>query len=176
VLLVSDSADLLAAVEREVDRQCAALPRAAIARQALAHSRLIRVASTAEAFEVSNLYAPEHLIVQVCEPRAWLDDIESAGSVFLGYWTPESLGDYCSGSNHVLPTHGWARSCSGVSVASFQKQVTVQTCVPDALRRVGPCAATLAAAEGLEAHRRAIMTRLSALEGKAFRTTGEAAA
>lgn len=176
VLLVSDSADLLAAVEREVDRQCAALPRAAIARQALAHSRLIRVASIAEAFEVSNLYAPEHLIVQVSEPRAWLEDIESAGSVFLGYWTPESLGDYCSGSNHVLPTHGWARSCSGVSVASFQKQVTVQTCVPDALRRVGPCAATLAAAEGLEAHRRAIMTRLSALEGKVFRAAGEAAA
>jgi len=164
VLLVSDSAALLDAVRREVDRQCAVLPRAAIARQALAHSRMIRVASIVEAFEVSNRYAPEHLIVQVREPRAWLDKIESAGSVFLGHWTPESLGDYCSGGNHVLPTYGWARSCSGVSVASFQKQVTVQTCAPDALRAVGPCAATLAAAEGLEAHRRAVTLRLAALE------------
>jgi histidinol dehydrogenase len=176
VLLVSDSAGLLDAVEHEVERQCAALPRAAIAQQALVHCRLIRVGAIAQAFEVSNLYAPEHLIVQVSEPRTWLDDIASAGSVFLGHWTPESLGDYCSGSNHVLPTHGWARSCSGVSVASFQKQVTVQTCVPDALRRVGPCAATLAAAEGLEAHRRAIMTRLSALDGNGFRAAGEAVA
>jgi histidinol dehydrogenase len=164
VLLVSDSAVLLDAVQREVERQCAVLPRAEIARRALAHSRLIRVATIVDAFEVSNRYAPEHLIVQVREPRAWLDNIESAGSVFLGHWTPESLGDYCSGSNHVLPTHGWARSCSGVSVASFQKQVTVQTCAPDALRAVGPCAATLAAAEGLEAHRRAITARLSMLE------------
>ena len=164
VLVISDSGALLEAVEREVDHQCAVLPRTAIARQALAHSRLIRVASIGEAFEVSNRYAPEHLIVQVREPRAWLDAVESAGSVFLGHWTPESLGDYCSGSNHVLPTHGWARSCSGVSVASFQKQVTVQTCVSGALRAVGPCAATLAAAEGLEAHRRAVTLRLAALE------------
>jgi histidinol dehydrogenase len=176
VLLVSDSAALLDAVQREVDRQCAFLPRVAIARQALAHSRLIRVASITEAFEVSNRYAPEHLIVQVREPRAWLDDIESAGSVFLGHWTPESLGDYCSGSNHVLPTHGWARSCSGVSVASFQKQVTVQTCAPDALREVGPCAATLAAAEGLEAHRRAVTTRLAVLEGSALSVAGRSVA
>ncbi|HXE65652.1 MAG TPA: histidinol dehydrogenase [Rhodanobacteraceae bacterium] len=168
VLLVSDSMVLLDAVQREVERQCAVLPRAAVARQALAHSRLIRVASIADAFEVSNRHAPEHLIVQVREPRAWLEDIESAGSVFLGHWTPESLGDYCSGSNHVLPTHGWARSCSGVSVASFQKQVTVQTCAPDALRAVGPCAATLAAAEGLDGHRRAITTRLSVLEESAL--------
>lgn len=168
VLLVSDSEALLDAVALEIASQCANLPRAGIARQALAHSRLIRVGTTAQAVEVSNRYAPEHLILEVREPRVWLDDIQSAGSVFLGHWTPESLGDYCSGSNHVLPTHGWARSCSGVSVASFQKQVTVQACSPDALRGVGPCAATLAAAEGLEAHRRAVTTRISALGGKAF--------
>ncbi|TAM93868.1 MAG: histidinol dehydrogenase, partial [Rhodanobacteraceae bacterium] len=168
VLLVSESASLLGAVEREVERQCAVLPRAAIAQQSLVYGRLIRVESTAQAVEVSNRYAPEHLIMQVRDPRAWLGGIQSAGSVFLGHWAPESLGDYCSGSNHVLPTCGWARSCSGVSVASFQKQVTVQTCSPGALRRVGPCAATLAAAEGLDAHRRAIATRLSALEGNAF--------
>ena len=176
VLLVSESASLLGAVECEVERQCATLPRAAIVRQSLVHGRLIRVESTAQAIEVSNRYAPEHLIMQVRDPRAWLDGIQSAGSVFLGPWAPESLGDYCSGSNHVLPTCGWARSCSGVSVASFQKQVTVQTCSPDALRRVGPCAATLAAAEGLDAHRRAIATRLSALEGKAFGARARSAA
>lgn len=164
VLLVSDSARLLDEAVREVSAQCTTLPRAGIARQALAHSRLIRVATIADAFAVSNRYAPEHLIVQVRNPRRWLDAIDNAGSVFLGPWTPESLGDYCSGSNHVLPTYGWARSCSGVSVASFQKQVTVQTCSIGALRAVGPCAATLAAAEGLDAHRRAVTLRLSELD------------
>ena len=162
VLLVSDSAVLLDAVEREVARQCVALPRAAVAGAALQHSRLIKVRSIEEAFVLGNRYAPEHLIVQVRDPRAWLDAIESAGSVFLGPWTPESLGDYCSGSNHVLPTYGWARSCSGVSVGSFQKQVTVQTCSLEALRGVGPCAITLARAERLEAHARAVTMRLSA--------------
>ncbi|HKZ10183.1 MAG TPA: histidinol dehydrogenase [Rhodanobacteraceae bacterium] len=165
VLLVSDSAALLDAVERAVACQCAALPRAAIAADALQHSRLIKVRSIEEAFVLSNRYAPEHLIVQVRGPRAWLAAIESAGSVFLGPWTPESLGDYCSGSNHVLPTYGWARSCSGVSVASFQKQVTMQTCSAEALRAVGPCAETLAAAEGLDAHRRAVSLRLATLAG-----------
>ncbi len=174
VLLVSDSDTLLDAVQNEVLRQCAGLPRAEIAWRALANSRAIRVESIAQAFEVSNRYAPEHLIVQVREPRAWLDDIESAGSVFLGAWTPESLGDYCSGSNHVLPTYGWARSCSGVSVASFRKQVTVQTCTPDALRAVGPCAMSLAAAEGLDAHRRAVSLRLDALEQQGTRARSAA--
>ena len=167
VLLVSDSALLLEAVQHEVERQCATLPRAAVARRALAGSRLVRVASLDEAFDVSNRYAPEHLIVQVREPRRWLAAIENAGSVFLGAWTPESLGDYCSGSNHVLPTYGWARRCSGVSVADFQKQVTVQACSPDGLRAVGSCAMTLAAAEGLDAHRRAVGLRLAALERNA---------
>ena len=167
VMLVSDSAGLLAAVEREVERQCRSLPRAAVARQALAHSRLILVASIGEAIDLGNRYAPEHLIVQVREPRTWLDAIANAGSVFLGHWTPESLGDYCSGSNHVLPTYGWARSYSGVSVASFQKQITVQACDPRGLRGIGPCAATLAAAEGLEAHRRAVTLRLAALDAQA---------
>jgi len=161
VLRVSDSDATLDAAAREVERQCATLPRAAIARQALAHSRLVRVALIADAFEVGNRYAPEHLIVQVREPRRWLDAIRNAGSVFLGPWTPESLGDYCSGSNHVLPTYGWARSVGGLSVASFQKQVTLQECTAEGLRTIGPCAATLAAAERLDAHRRAIEVRLA---------------
>jgi len=165
VILLSDSTELLDRVEREVRRQCAELPRAQIAAQALSRSRLIAVGSLAEAVAVSNRYAPEHLILQVAEPRALLAAVESAGSVFLGAWTPESVGDYCSGSNHVLPTYGYAKSYSGVSVASFQKQITVQQLSADGLRAIGPCTATLAAAEQLEAHRRAVTLRLAALAG-----------
>jgi len=164
VILLSDSAEQLDRVAVEVERQCAELPRADIAVQALSQSRLILVDSLTQAVAVSNLYAPEHLILQVAEPRALLADIDSAGSIFLGAWTPESVGDYCSGSNHVLPTYGYARSYSGVSVASFQKQITVQEVTADGLRTIGPCTATLAAAEQLEAHRRAVTLRLAALE------------
>lgn len=166
VILLSTSVDLLAQVADEIERQCDALPRSAIARKALAQSRLIAVDSLAQAVEVSNRYAPEHLILQVAEPRALLGAIDSAGSIFLGQWTPESVGDYCSGSNHVLPTYGYARSYSGVSVASFQKQISVQEVTPDGLRLIGPCTATLAEAEQLEAHRRAVTLRLAALEAR----------
>jgi histidinol dehydrogenase len=167
VILLSPSSSLLDAVETEVASQCAALPRAEIAEKALAQSRLIAVSSLAQAVQVSNRYAPEHLILQVSEPRVLLDAVQSAGSVFLGAWTPESVGDYCSGSNHVLPTYGYARSYSGVSVASYQKQITVQELSPEGLRTIGPCTATLAAAEQLEAHRRAVTLRLAALEDAA---------
>jgi histidinol dehydrogenase len=163
VVLVTDSVALLEKVAAEVDRQCAQLPRGAIAEQALAQSRLIAVASLAQAVEVSNRYAPEHLILQVSGARELVASIESAGSIFVGAWTPESVGDYCSGSNHVLPTYGYARSYSGVSVASYQKQITVQELDPNGLRAIGPCTATLAAAEQLEAHRRAVTLRLAAL-------------
>ena len=164
VLLLSPSGALLDQVALEVTRQCVELPRGAIAAQALSQSRLIAVDSLEQAVEVSNRYAPEHLILQVAEPRAVLQRIESAGSIFLGQWTPESVGDYCSGSNHVLPTYGYARSYSGVSVASYQKQISVQEVSADGLRAIGPCTATLAAAEQLEAHRRAVTLRLAALE------------
>lgn len=164
VILLSPSTALLDQVALEVTRQCAELPRRGIAAQALAQSRLIAVESLAQAIEVSNRYAPEHLILQVAAPRDLLDGIESAGSIFLGQWTPESVGDYCSGSNHVLPTYGYARSYSGVSVASYQKQITVQEVSAEGLRHIGPCTATLAAAEQLEAHRRAVTLRLMALE------------
>jgi histidinol dehydrogenase len=170
VILLSPSSEKLDEVAGEVAQQCAALPRHDIAAQALAQSRLIKVESLAQALEVSNVYAPEHLILQVNNPRSWLESIESAGSVFLGAWTPESVGDYCSGSNHVLPTYGYARSYSGVSVASFQKQITVQEVSPEGLRNIGPCAATLAAAEQLEAHRRAVIMRLAVLDS----TSGDA--
>jgi len=166
VILLSPSTELITKVAAEVERQRALLPRSQIAEKSLAQSRLIAVDSLAQAVEVSNRYAPEHLIVQVRDPHALLDGITSAGAIFLGEWAPESLGDYCSGSNHVLPTYGHARSYSGVSVSSFQKQITVQDVSAAGLRAIGPCAATLAAAEQLEAHRRAVTLRLEALDAR----------
>jgi histidinol dehydrogenase len=130
----------------------------------LAHARMIRAGSIDDAFAISNEYAPEHLIVNVASPRRWLDKIVNAGSVFLGAWSPESVGDYCSGTNHVLPTYGHARAWSGVSVASFLKQITVQELSEIGLRDIGPCAATLARAEHLTAHERAVTIRLEKME------------
>jgi histidinol dehydrogenase len=166
VILLTPSKAMIEKAASEVERQCAELPRSEIAVKSLAQSRLILVDSLAQAVDVSNRYAPEHLIVQVQDPHALLDGIESAGAVFLGEWAPESLGDYCSGSNHVLPTYGHARSYSGVSVSSFQKQITVQDVSAAGLRAIGPCAATLAAAEQLEAHRRAVTLRLAAQDAR----------
>jgi len=160
VLLLSDSADLLERVEQALARQLAQLPRADIAREALAKSRLIEVARLEDAFAISNTYAPEHLIVALREPRAWLDQVEAAGSVFLGDYTPEALGDYCSGTNHVLPTAGAARAYSGVSVASFQNFVSVQSASRAGIAAIGECALTLARAEGLDAHANAVALRL----------------
>lgn len=160
VLLVTDSPSLAAAVEAEVLAQLARLPREAIATQALAFARLIVVPSLEDAFALSNRYGPEHLIVQVREPRAWLGHITCAGSIFLGDYAPESLGDYCSGTNHVLPTGGAARAWSGVSVASFQRSISVQQVSREGLAAIGPCAITLARAESLEAHARAVVQRL----------------
>jgi histidinol dehydrogenase len=117
-----------------------------------------------EAFEISNRYAPEHLIVQVPEAERWLERIETAGSVFLGDWTPESLGDYCSGTNHVLPTYGYARAWSGLSLADFQLAISVQQASPEAFRLIGPTARTLAELERLDAHALAVKLRLEALE------------
>ncbi len=161
VLLVTDSAGLIERVQAQIERDLAALPRAAIARQALAASRLILVADLAEAFAISNAYAPEHLILALRQPRAWLDRVEVAGSVFLGDYTPEALGDYCSGTNHVLPTSGAARAYSGVSVASFQIFVSVQSASAAGILAIGPSAVTLAEAESLEAHANAVRLRLA---------------
>lgn len=160
VLCVSDDGKLLDAVAAELDRQAAELPREETVRAALEASRLILTRDLQEAVAVSNEYAPEHLILAVRAPRALLDDVEVAGSVFLGDHTPESLGDYCSGTNHVLPTSGAARYTGGVTLASFQLSMTVQAATPAALGEMGPTAVTLARAEGLEAHARAVTRRL----------------
>jgi histidinol dehydrogenase len=160
VLLLTDSATLLDAVAAEVDAQLATLPRADIARRALEASRLVLVRDIAQAIAISDAYAPEHLILSVREPRAWLDRIGSAGRMFLGYWTTEALGESCRGSEHVLPTGGAARAWSGLSVASFQKAITVQEASRAGIVNAGPCAVILAHAEGLQAHARAVELRL----------------
>lgn len=163
VLLLTDDEALLQAVEAEVERQVALLPREAIARQALSASRLIQVDRLQDAFDISNRYAPEHLILALREPRAWLGQVQAAGSVFLGDYTPEALGDYCSGTNHVLPTAGAARAWSGVSVASFQNTISVQRASAEGIAAIGGCARILASAEGLDAHERAVALRMEAV-------------
>jgi histidinol dehydrogenase len=113
-----------------------------------------------EAFAVSNRYAPEHLILALRDARAWLPRVRAAGSVFLGDYAPEALGDYCSGTNHVLPTNAAARAWSGLSVSSFQTAISVQEIDAAGLAAIAACAVTLARAEGLEAHARAVLCRL----------------
>jgi histidinol dehydrogenase len=163
VLLVTVSPALAEACVSELARQLARLPRRAIAAQAIAESRVIIVPDLATAMDVANAYAPEHLILQVANPRGLLPRLRNAGSVFLGAWTPETMGDYCSGTNHVLPTYGHARAYSGLSVLDFVKRITVQELTADGLRELGPTAMTLARLESLDAHAHAVAVRLDAL-------------
>ncbi len=162
VLLLCDDAALIEQVEAEIELQLAKLSRAEIARKALASSRLVQVEDIDQAFAISNRYAPEHLILALRDPRAWLARVEAAGSVFLGDYTPEALGDYCSGTNHVLPTAGAARAYSGVSVASFQNMVSVQSATREGIAGIGECAMVMARAEGLDAHAHAVALRMEA--------------
>lgn len=163
VVLVSTCAALIDAVAKEIEIQLAALPRAETAQRALANSVAIHVDSLDTAVAIANDYAPEHLIVQTRTPRDLLPGILVAGSVFLGAYAPESLGDYCSGTNHVLPTNGAARAFSGVSLTSFQNFITVQEVSRAGLQAIGPCAITLAGLEGLEAHANAVRLRLESV-------------
>ncbi len=163
VVLVTTSASLGREVGNEVAKQVPALSRLNIVSESMAHCRIILVPDLDTAVAVSNDYAPEHLIIQTREPRALLPKIECAGSVFIGAWSPESMGDYCSGTNHVLPTFGYARSYSGVSLQDFQKRITVQELTSAGLSALGPTAITLSAMEGLDAHGNAVRVRLAAL-------------
>jgi histidinol dehydrogenase len=125
--------------------------------------RFIVVDSLDTALQIANSYAPEHLLLEVHEPRAWLPRVSAAGAVFLGSWSPESLGDYCAGPNHTLPTYGYARSYSGLSLEDFQKRISVQEISPEGLREMGPVAQVLADMEGLDAHAAAVAIRLAAM-------------
>jgi histidinol dehydrogenase len=164
VLLASDDGALLERVRTELARQLPRLPRAAIAAAALRHARLLRVESVAQALAIANDYAPEHLLLALRAPEAWLPGVRRAGSVFLGDEAAEALGDYCSGTNHVLPTGGAARAWSGLSVPAFQTAISIQRVDRTGIESIGPCAIVLARAEGLEAHARAVELRLEACD------------
>ena len=163
-ILLIDSADLAAAVLAQIDQQLTKRLRRTILLQSLKQSRILITDSIATAVEIANDYAPEHLILQVDNARSWLERIRNAGSVFLGPWTPEPMGDYCSGTNHVLPTYGYARAYSGLSLLDFSKRMTVQELTPAGLSDLGPTAIELAELEGLDAHAHAVAIRLNALQ------------
>lgn len=160
VVLLTNSEKLLEKVEQELQAQLAVLPRKEFASKALDNSLGIVLGSVAEMMAFSNLYAPEHLILSILNFEEALDSITNAGSVFLGNYSPESAGDYASGTNHTLPTNGYARAYSGVSLDSFVKKITFQYITPEGLRQLGGTIETMAAAEGLEAHKNAVSIRL----------------
>jgi histidinol dehydrogenase len=164
VILLTPSHDLAQQVASAIERQRTHLSRHAIIDAALSASRLIVVADLATAILISNTYAPEHLILHTENARAVLAEITTAGSVFIGPWSPESVGDYCSGTNHVLPTYGYARAYSGLSLADFSRRMSVQELTPHGLADIGPIAMTLASLEGLDAHAQAIAVRLRQME------------
>ena len=165
VVLLTDSDALAAAVIAWLQRLAPESPRADILRRSLAGSRIVRVDDLDTALEISNEYAPEHLIINTANAAALAERARNAGSVFVGPWTPESLGDYCSGTNHVLPTYGWARSHGALGVGDFMRRMTIQQASREALALVGPTAEKLAAIEGLEAHRMAVRSRLEKVTG-----------
>ncbi len=163
-LLVTTSATLVERVQAEVERQLALLPRRELASRSLAHSRLIVVRTTDEALDLLNDYAPEHLIIETRDYASLADRVVNAGSVFLGAFAPESAGDYASGTNHTLPTSGYARAYSGVNLDSFMRKITFQEISPEGLHNIGPAIERLAAGEQLDAHRNAVALRLNSLK------------
>ncbi len=163
VVFLTTSERILEETILQLDRQLLNLPRARTAQQALKHSRFVYFSELSQCLSFSNQYAPEHLILCVRDPHKSTDSILSAGSVFLGNFSPEAVGDYASGTNHTLPTNGWARSYSGVSLDSFVKKITFQSLSADGLKNIGPTVETLAQAESLEAHRKAVSIRLKDL-------------
>lgn len=164
VVLVTPSKALAKLVAQAADRQLAELPRKEIAVKALSASRLIVVKDLDECVEVSNRYAPEHLIIQTRNARDLVSKVQNAGSVFVGDWSPESGGDYATGTNHVLPTYGYAATYSSLGLADFTKRMTVQEMTPQGFAALGPAIALLAHAEELDAHQRAVLIRLDQLK------------
>lgn len=150
-------------LQLELETQRKALPRAETALKALDHSYILAVESESDAIQFTNDYAPEHLIINTENADDLVENIQTAGSVFVGQWTPESVGDYASGTNHTLPTYGYARMYSGVSIDSYLRQMTVQKLTPDGLKLLGPSVEIMARTEGLTAHERAVTIRLQQL-------------
>ena len=166
VLLVTTSDRLIEAVQTEVERQLNLLPRKDIAARSLENSRLILVRSMDEAMELTNEYAPEHLIIEAADYETLAGKVVNAGSVFMGDYTPESAGDYASGTNHTLPTSGYAKAYSGVNLDSFVRKITFQEIAPQGIRNIGPAIEVMAANEQLDAHKNAVTVRLNALREK----------
>jgi len=164
VILVTDTPEIQEAIENALAAQIEELPRRQIARDALANSRGIVLENPESLADLVNTYAPEHLIITHKKEEYLLEHIQNAGSVFLGNYTPESAGDYASGTNHTLPTNGYARQYSGVNLSSYSKSITYQRIRPEGLRAIGPAVETMARAEGLDAHANAVTMRLKALE------------
>ncbi len=164
-LLVTTSIRLAQSVADQVQRQMRMLSRGAILSESVANMRFLAVDSLETAFGVANEYAPEHLLLEIEEPRSWLAHVTAAGAVFLGSWSPESMGDYCSGPNHTLPTYGFAKAHSGLALEDFQKRITVQELTPAGLQGLGPTAQILAGLEGLDGHAAAVSIRLRAIGG-----------
>lgn len=160
VLLISDDDTLIAATIEQLRLQAARLRRQAIAEKALENSRAVRVSDLAQGMDLANAYAPEHLILACQEAEHWAGRVRSAGSVFIGSYTPESAGDYASGTNHTLPTNGHARAYSGVSVDSFVRKVTFQHITAEGICTLGPTIVQMAEAEGLDAHAEAVRCRM----------------
>lgn len=165
-ILITTSAELQQAVKEEVERQLALLPRKEIAEKSLANSKLIVVRDREEAIELTNAYAPEHLIVETADYMSVAEQVVNAGSVFLGSLTPESAGDYASGTNHTLPTNGYAKAYSGVSLDSFIRKITFQEIKPEGITTIGPAIEVMAANEQLDAHKNAVTVRLNSLNHK----------
>ncbi|TCZ69075.1 histidinol dehydrogenase [Flaviaesturariibacter aridisoli] len=160
VLLLTDSEALIVNVEAELECQVAALPRGTIARKALERSRIVLLRSLDEAMELANAYAAEHLILQCADAEARAEQVRNAGSVFIGAWSPESAGDYATGTNHTLPTNGFARASSGVSTDSFVRKITFQQLTREGLQGIAATVTEMAEAEGLQAHAEAVRVRL----------------
>ncbi|OBT14034.1 histidinol dehydrogenase [Vibrio sp. UCD-FRSSP16_10] len=163
VVLVTPSVLIADKVTDAVQKQLAQLSRKDIAQQALASSLIVISESLTQSVAISNYYGPEHLIVQTRNPRELLPLLDNAGSIFLGEWSPESVGDYASGTNHVLPTYGYTRTCSSLGLADFSKRMTVQELSADGLSALAPTVVTMAEAEGLDAHKRAVTIRVEKL-------------
>ncbi len=161
VVLVTTDTDFAVSVQAEVDDQLSALPRAETAAAALENSRVIVAADLDAAIEISNRYAPEHLILQIEDAHSVVPLVRNAGSVFVGRWSPESVGDYCSGTNHVLPTYGFAATYSGLGVDQYMRQMTVQELSREGLENLGAAVISLAGLEGLDAHAAAVSRRLA---------------
>lgn len=164
VVCVAASNEVANRIESKIKDQLEDLPRADIARQSLEYGRMIIADERTDIIDIVNRYAPEHLIVQLSEPETYVGPIRNAGSIFLGPWTPESVGDYASGTNHTLPTYGAARAYSGVTLESFIKYISIQKLTKTGLKRIGPVVERLAEMEGLEAHKRAVSLRLEAMQ------------